>query len=228
MSPGSFPGTSTDGRTPWQTFINPQGATYDGRYIYLLPNSPTNGAIARYDSQSNFTSYSSWQGVDLASFSGLATDGITPWSSFFGFGGGVFDGRYLYLVPAGGSIAKAARYDTQLKFESTSSWRGVDVAAFSGMATDGVTPWSSFGTFKGSAFDGRYIYYVPSNNGKALRYDTTSIFELRSSWEGTNLNAFSGTMTDGNPWSTATNFWGATYDGRFVYMTTLGTQGTLV
>lgn len=70
------------------------GATFDGRYVYYLPlvNCSPSGAgtplVTRYDTQRPFDGASSWSTYN---------DG-NGWS---GYCGGVFDGRYLYLLPSG-------------------------------------------------------------------------------------------------------------------------------
>jgi len=60
------------------------------------------------------------------------------------------------------------RYDTKADFKKAASWSAFDASSIGGLVTKG---------YKGGAFDGRYIYYVPYNNGAvfsgiALRFDT--------------------------------------------------------
>jgi hypothetical protein len=62
--------------------------------------------------------------------------------------------------------ALALRYDTTSDFKDSDSWSAYDAGSTDGLNTKG---------YKYSASDGKYIYYVPYNNGKqfsgiALRY----------------------------------------------------------
>jgi hypothetical protein len=90
------------------------GGAFDGRYVYLVPETNTgttsatgaqfvgNGLVVRYDTTQPFGAASSWSTFDLkANFA----------STVSGFFGAVFDGRYLYLVPEGNTIA--ARFDAR-------------------------------------------------------------------------------------------------------------------
>ena len=77
------------------------GASFDGRYVYLVPSSPGFGTIVRYDTRSTFTSDCAWSAVDLSQRNPAAT---------FYFGA-IFDGRYLYLVPRGNGLV--ARFDAK-------------------------------------------------------------------------------------------------------------------
>jgi hypothetical protein len=67
------------------------GCAFDGRYIYFIPNA--NGIIVRYDTTAAFDATTSWEAWDLPSH---VDGGDTS------YGGAVFDGRYLYLVPEKG------------------------------------------------------------------------------------------------------------------------------
>ncbi|MGH7297600.1 MAG: hypothetical protein ACRELB_21865, partial [Polyangiaceae bacterium] len=79
--------------------------------------------------------------------------------------------------------------------------------------------WSVFDTasldpgaqvFFGGAFDGRYLYFVPSNqSGLAVRYDTNADFSVASSWE---------TFSTGMLGSTTVGYRGGAFDGRYVYL----------
>jgi hypothetical protein len=77
---------------------------FDGRYVYFIPSQrdPTTSRLLRYDTRAPFTASASWATFDLTGQ--LA-------SSLYAFGGAVFDGRYLYLVPNG--VRVAARFDAK-------------------------------------------------------------------------------------------------------------------
>lgn len=131
----------------------------------------------------------------------------TPTSN--GFLGGVFDGRYVYFPSAksvaGGDIA-VARYDTQAAFDVGTSWAEYDISHVD----------SGAGGFRGAAFDGRYVYLVPyktsglfpSAYGVVWRYDTQASFAANTSW----LRFDTAQLPD-----SPQGFWGAGYDGRYVY-----------
>lgn len=109
-----------------------------------------------------------------------------------------------YFVPGQDQLGKTgnvARFDTRTPFEDASSWSVFDV--------NGVNP--KAGEFAGAAFDGRFFYLVPNgqgHSGTVARYDTTAQFASASSW-----STFD--MTSLNP--QAAGFFGAAFDGRFVY-----------
>lgn len=75
------------------------GAVFDGRRVYFVPNDngAASGLVAAYDTQADFGSAAAWLTFDLAKSIPTAT----------GFTGGVFDGRFVYLVPSiGGTVAR--------------------------------------------------------------------------------------------------------------------------
>jgi hypothetical protein len=127
------------------------GGTFDGRYVYFVPNEAPNLAL-RYDTLGAFASPASWSTFDTESVNINA----------YGFMGAVFDGRYVYYIPwysSGADSTYLARYDTTAPFTSGSSWSIVS------------TP---IGGFQGATFDGRYIYMakITSSAGPLVRYDT--------------------------------------------------------
>ncbi len=113
-----------------------------------------------------------------------------------GIQGGTFDGRYIYLAPAFGSVV--TRYDTTAPFATASSWSNFDVSVLPG------SPKQFFGT----AFDGTYVYFAPNASGLVIRYYTPKLFDVAASWA-----TFDTTTVSSN----AHSYNGATYDGRFVY-----------
>jgi hypothetical protein len=167
-----------------------KGATFDGRYVYLVPNdngilvngSTADGVVARYDTQASFTATSSWSTFDTTTVNANA-------KLFFG---GVFDGRFVYFVPYG--LGPVTRYDTQASFTTSSSWSTFDT---SGVDTNAA--W-----FQGAAFDGRYVYLAPWHSASHIaRYDTQASFTAPSAWS---TFARSGQRS------------GTSFDGRYVYL----------
>ena len=68
--------------------------------------------------------------------------------------------------------------------------------------------------FFGAIFDGRYVYFAPQCNnegrhGHALRYDTHQAFGEAEAWQAYDAGITEGLRTTG--------FYGAVFDGRFVY-----------
>jgi hypothetical protein len=93
------------------------GAVFDGRYVYYVPSTLTglstgSGQILRFDTTQFFSQSSSYASFNAANVTG---GGI-------GFNGGVFDGRYVYFVPATSGNTAVTRYDTTLPFGLASSY----------------------------------------------------------------------------------------------------------
>jgi hypothetical protein len=139
------------------------GGTFDGRYVYFAPRQTV---VLRFDTQEadgdGFDQVGAWSTFDVAE---LGLDG--------GFFGAAFDGRYVYFVPSAVSGAPAsvlARYDTRGAFTSSTAWASFDLATLAGDAGAATSG------FLGSVFDGRYLYFVPHNDGvpdgRVVRYDT--------------------------------------------------------
>lgn len=176
------------------------GTIFDGQYMYFTPtrDSATNyhGNVLRYDTTSAFTNAGSWA-VFNATGIGNGTNGYVD---------GVYDGRYIYLVPYYNGTdfhAQVLRYDTQAAFTNAASWDSYDARAI-GEGTVG---------YAGGTFDGRYIFFAPGYNGtahhnKVLRYDTQGTFNDPSSWDFFNASDLVGETT---------SYAGAVYDGRYVY-----------
>lgn len=173
------------------------GGLFDGRYVYFVPHlgAAPSGVVARYDTQGAFGVTGSWSVFDAAALSPGAR----------GFAGGVFDGRYVYLVPGdnGSASGLAARYDTQAPFASAGSWTLFDTATVRAGAKG----------FFGGAFDGRYVYLLPyydtAPHGLLTRYDTRAPFTAAASW--TVFDA--ATVSPG-----AVAFQGAAFDGRYLHL----------
>lgn len=188
----------------WETFDLPTGAknlsatgfvgaAFDGRYVYLVPFENTAGAsgiVARFDTTKPLDS--SWTFFDISNV-------VDP--EAVGFVGGAFDGRYLYFVPH--TKSKVARYDTAASFTSKSAWTTFDLSQFSQL--DGGTNHD----FSGAAFDGRFVYFMPESAGAIVRYDTLSPFASTCAWSvyDTSVHILPG----------ATDYFGAVFDGRFLY-----------
>jgi hypothetical protein len=169
------------------------GGTYDGRYVYFVPNnSNQSGLVARYDTTLSFTATSGFTCFDMKTVHSLAQ----------GFYGAIFDSRYIYFVPfnnGGAQSGLITRFDTQQSFTVIASYTCMDISAGSA-------------GFIGGCFDGRYIYFAPNNNGSAYgtvaRFDTTMAFLSSSSYSFFNAASIH---------SQAIGFAGAMFDGKSVY-----------
>ena len=195
----------------WSTFVvaapGYSGGVFDGRYVTLVPSGPTDmprGVAARYDTHAPFAAAGSWASFD-ASTLGTPVRGCV---------GGVYDGRYVYLVPnydgvfnMGGIVSHqvdgvVGRYDTSSAFDAAGSWTTFDAMTLN----------SSAEGFQGGAFDGRYVYLVPGASAfstVAVRYDSQASFSAAASWSTFDVDAIGhGALT----------FAGAAFDGRYVYL----------
>jgi hypothetical protein len=172
------------------------GAVFDGNYVYFVSNGfAPNGKFLRFNIREDFQDPKSWQIFDLNVV--LNYDYTKK-----GFFGGIFDGKYLYFVPFsnGGTVL---RYNTQMDFLDQSSWNSITLKK--------VMPGATIAsTYAGAAFDGRYIYFSPINQGTIVRYDTKGDFYSSESWHSTsvlNLDSLNGVYGGIGP----------TFDGRYVY-----------
>ena len=167
------------------------GVTYDGRYLYFVPNgSATTSVVVRYDTKASFTSTASYTTFDLTSINASAVV----------FTGGVYDGRYITFVGTGTTAGVFfARYDTHAPFGTASSYEVYNSAP--------VNP-QGLG-YMGGVYDGHYVYFVPSTGSVALRVDPTQSFSVASSW-----TSFDASTANAN----ATSFAGGAFDGRYVYL----------
>ena len=175
------------------------GASFDGRYVYFVNN--TTGFVVRHDVTAPFEAPSSWTGYDTTALQG---EGPLPYA------GAIFDGRYVYFVPvtpfgssSGGAVL---RHDTRGDFASSASW--------SAYQPNPSTPVS----FAGGTFDGRYLYLSPvvdlqgNVSGVVTRYDSTASFTEAAGW-----STFDVTKAGGADAPNAGAFYGAVFDGRYVY-----------
>jgi hypothetical protein len=163
------------------------GSTFDGRYVYFAPDG-TNGTALRYDTKGSFSTLKSWSMFDLTTQDANAKS----------YRGAIYDGRYVYFVPASGT-ARMARFDTLAMYLDPAAWTIFDLTTIGGPVG-----------FTGGAFDGRYIYLVPASSasGTTFRYDTQGPFTSLASW-----STFGIASVD----AAAYAFIGAVFDGRYLY-----------
>ncbi|MEM7391554.1 MAG: choice-of-anchor Q domain-containing protein, partial [Verrucomicrobiota bacterium] len=194
------------------TNIGFRDAVYDGRYVYFIPygeNAPAgrSSEILRYDTDALFTTNTSWTFYDLQDTGGPGAKG---------FSGGVFDGRYLYLVPdrpdGGLPSGTVLRYDSEAAFTTNTSWTSFDAS--------NIDIANGMRGFSHGVFDGQYIYFVPYNNtngnmsfGKILRYNVSENFTNMASW-----SFFDATTLDPG----LTGYREAVFDGQYLYFVPFG------
>ncbi|MBS0626539.1 MAG: hypothetical protein JSS32_10865 [Verrucomicrobia bacterium] len=181
-------------------------AIFDGRYLYLAPNSDPNsftplGQIVRYDTTAPFNSTVSYSLFDAS---------LLINSNCVGYAGGTYDGKYVYFSPqfnsVGGASGLVLRYDTTLSFGASSSFATFDLIS-------NVN--SISGNFVSALFDGKYVYFSPGAsgagfNGQITRFDTTVSFTSPSSY------SFFDTTTQIS--SLSQGFTGMNFDGRYIYL----------
>jgi hypothetical protein len=128
------------------------GAVFDGRFIYLAPYYIPNGQAiaARYDTTLPFETTAAWAVFDPTTIDKNARL----------FRGAVFDGTHVYFVPNDPTSAVVTRYDTTQSFGDPAAWSTFDL----------VTKNPNAKNFFGGAFDGRYVYLIPSGGGVVARF----------------------------------------------------------
>lgn len=144
------------------------GAVFDGRYLYLPPQSvgnepygslPASKAL-RFDTTLPIGQKGSWESFDLKALSDDAT----------GFCGGQFDGHYVYFAPTQWLVGATPGGATLVRFDTTKSTFG-DASAWGSVD---LRPQIGEGQIAGTSFDGKYLYLVPRTGGKLLRFDARS------------------------------------------------------
>jgi hypothetical protein len=173
------------------------GATFDGTYLYLVPNLELSGpgqkSIVRYDTRAPFGEPASW------SMSNAVNNC---------YGGAVFDGRWVTFVPCRPwefqlqtyQSARFTRYDTTLAWNDANSWQHIGVAAeIAPLPQQQYPGWSS------AIWDGKYVYAI-GEVGPMLRYEPKDPF-IGLSWAQTRDYSGSGQFAMAS----------GAYDGRFIY-----------
>jgi len=178
---------------------------FDGQFVYYCPfdEGKENGVVLRYNTEKPFKDPTAWSIYDAGDTDGLNT------KSYFGL---VFDGRYIYFVPASCKDAPYAhcrvlRYDTQGPFGKAESWAAYDAKDTGGEVCRG---------YRGGVFDGRYVYFVPYMNDDFfgfhcvfLRYDTQGPFKSAESWAAYDAGSIGGGPNKG--------YWGGVKSGAYIY-----------
>jgi hypothetical protein len=182
-----------------------RGGTFDGRYIYMLRSFGERAV--RYDTQAPFGDMSSWSSFDLGSLGSTSS-----------YANGFAVDHYIYFAPYEGTAV--LRFDTQRAFNDASSWATFDVSALDLPNKGDAT---IYDIHSGIATDGCYVYLVPGRHselheydefvntpGPLIRYDPGRDFTAASSWSAVDIRTLN---------ANAKRFFGATFDGRYLYLT---------
>ena len=131
------------------------GAVFDGTHLYFC--AYRHSRIARFDTRGELSDPAYWQSRDVDDTGGLRT---------CGFDGGFFDGRFVYFQPfifqSGPGKRDVTfhcnylRYDASQPFDEAGSWQACDASMTDGLPSVG---------YNGGAFDGRYLYAAPWQQG---------------------------------------------------------------
>jgi hypothetical protein len=146
-------------RTSKGDAYNYAGGAFDGRYVYFVPRAA--GIALRFDTKPpggivNLGSPSLWSWFDMTQV--VTFDGGSPQ-----FSGAVFDGRFVYFIPASTGFGQLLRYDTLSSFDAPCAWSTADLLSLPGAT-------GSVGFYNGAVFDGQYVYLVPSGTNLAVRF----------------------------------------------------------
>jgi hypothetical protein len=184
------------------------GGIFTGDAVHFVPNrngvfdsganSGWSGTVARYGVRTPFGSATSWSTFDTTRVSGQA----------YRYLGGAFDGRYAYFAPHTTGIV--LRYDTSGPFGSPGAWAPYDTRRT--ISVDGGSPVG----FSGAAYDGRFVYFVPSDSdgvSPVVRYDTLSTFTADCAW-----SSFAPAAVAPGGAGVPAAFAGAVFDGQFLYL----------
>ena len=190
------PSTGLDASMPYGF----AGGVFDGNESYFVPDASE--WMQEYAKALGvFTDVSNWSAHNIN-----GADNTGP-----GFVGAAFDGRYVYLSPGTvdpDSVGIGIQYDTTASFTLNGSFQTFDMTL--------IDPGAA--SCAGAAFDGKYVYFVPSglSGGDAvfLRFDSSGSLADAGSWEHIDLSDA--------PFKVG-HFFGAAFDGRFLYLVPSGT-----
>jgi len=177
------------------------GAIYDGRFVYLIPNSISFGL--RYDTSLQFTDPDAW-----------ISGGPGP-----GYVGGTFDGKYVYYSPS--SAHDFVRFLPR-DFTNSENWQIIDATKILSLdlSLKALSDAVDDNKFSGACYDGKYVYYSPYDATHFVRVNTYQQFNKHSSWQVVRCRdviGFGGTWNPG--WKTGfQGRWSACrFDGRYIY-----------
>jgi len=148
-----------------------RSCVYDGKYVYFIPSANINGStvsstILRYDTTLDFSQTYSYSNIQLSTIQNSSN------SSFVGFKGGMYDGKYIYLLPNQNSsniqfANTILQYDTSksmFDIRSNLSYRSLSLGSVDG---------NLFG-FEGGVSDLKSIWLPPSANSNLVVLPTFS------------------------------------------------------
>lgn len=141
----------------------------------------------------------------LKTWDASATDGL----NCKGYSGIGSDGEYLYYSPFHNGSAYHGvilRQKINSIFQLAATWEAFDAGSIDGLTCKGF--------YGNPIFDGRFMYFVPYNNGAVsgvvLRFDTIKPFKSADSWDAYDAGSTDGLICKG--------FNGAVFDGcQFIF-----------
>jgi hypothetical protein len=140
------------------------GAAYDGSRVYMVPYKTQAWTLASYTTSGSFNDDGSWATCALAPLLAGAGGG-TP-----GFVGAAYDGRRLFLVPAGRNAAGSGALPV-VAYDTTQPLCPTDLAsAYSLFDPSTLEGGQGAQGFEGAAFDGKYVYFVPHAGHVVARF----------------------------------------------------------
>ena len=169
------------------------GASFDGRYVYFVPQD--SDTFVRFDTQGVFTAAGDWSQMNMSTAQG----GAELDDAYIGAS---FDGRYVYFCPYDSDTF--VRLDTQGVFTAAGDWEQMNMSTAQGGA-------ELDSAYRGTSFDGRYVYFAPHDSDTFMRFDTQGTFTNTGDWEQMNMSTAQG----GAELNAA--YRGASFDGRYVY-----------
>ena len=147
------------------------------------------------DTKSNITKAQNWFQMSMSTAQGGAPlNGAYDKASF--------DGRYVYFVPFNSDTF--IRFDTLGVFTTAGDWSHMNMSTAQGGAPLNTA-------YLGSAFDGRYVYFVPHGSDTFIRFDTQGVFTTAGDWSHMNMSTAQGGAELNDAYTDAS------FDGRYVY-----------
>ncbi len=127
-------------------------AVFDGRHVYYSC-ATASLTFPRFDTTGAFTDITNWEQMRQSSAQGGTLTNT-------GFGGGTFDGRYLYFSSRDNRTF--VRYDTTETYTDITAWEQMDSSS--------AIPSVGDGSQVQAAFDGFYVYFVPFTGVTLTRF----------------------------------------------------------
>ncbi len=164
------------------------GGVFDGKYIYFVPGLNTLGLVTRYNTELPFTSSASYSVYDTTAVN----------ANSMGFSGGIYDGKYVYLVPYKYSSTFSGQI-TRLVAYSGSPAISIGVSTTSGGITlGGTNPITTNGIISVDLDADLNALAALSTTGIISRTGAAT-YSPRTITAGSNIGVTNGDGVSGNP-----------------------------